>query len=129
MQNRVASVLKPVFTLEYCLACGKACCGCHDHPMSGEAATMKLVLYWHNVPTINGYPMRDSDCAACQRKVQPFYNELHLCEKKLLVPHASITPDTVTYYLEQSEEYIEVKCERCGGVWTRPEFPGHPCLY
>lgn len=58
------SVLKPIFSLEYCQACGRTSCGCHDHPMSGEN-TMKLVLYWHNVPTINGYPLRDSDCLAC----------------------------------------------------------------
>lgn len=61
--------------------------------------------------------------------MQPHYHELHLCERKLVVPPASITPDTVIYYLEQSEDYIEVKCERCGMTYNRPEFAGHPCLY
>lgn len=86
------SVLKPVHTLIYCLICHQdrslRYCGCAGLDEGGAPAqTMKLVLYWHNVPTVNGYPDSDDQCEACQlfSKPQPSYHELHLCEKALLL--------------------------------------------
>ena len=142
---RVPSVLKVVHSLLYCTECTKevdatkSTCQCSqglDHPMplGGEAkvSTMKLVLYWHNVPTVNGYPERETECAACQIKVQPFYHELHLCEMRLNCTSSrtyreTITPHSISYYIEQSEDYIKVKCERCGNAYPRPSFLEHMC--
>ena len=49
---------------------------------------LKANLYWHNVPTINGYELPQQHCAACKlgKKPQQGYHELDLCEKELGFP-------------------------------------------
>ncbi len=90
--------------------------------------SLKVVLYLHNVPTINGYPENDEDCRACQmsRRPQNLLSELHLCEKSL-PKYQILSGAVVNYYLLMSEEVIFVHCKICRSDFTRADFSKHHC--
>lgn len=105
--------------------------------------TLKVVLFLHNVPSVNGYPEREVDCVACQllTKPQKHYDEVYLCEKELvgsLVVNASsdsynkrfnrLNPEEIDYYITMSESVMNVRCNSCTQVFPRPNFSEHMCI-
>lgn len=96
--SEVCSVIKEVVSINFCQNCVKVIM---EVPSSGltrdysrfrcscpNPQNLKANLYWHNVPTINGYELPQDRCAACElgKRPQQGYHELDLCEKELGFP-------------------------------------------
>ena len=96
-----------------------------------QDSTLKVHVYWHNVPLINGFPERDQDCKACQLFNQPQSNffEVHMCERELGSFRSGKEPtcEEVHYMLLMSQEVIMVHCYRCFQILSRAEFLEHKC--
>ena len=135
---RVPSVLTKVHTMTYCRRCFKSpvqaspskhqfVCQCPQ-----EQETMKLCLYRHNVPTVNGHPERDQDCVACQmvRRPQLSFDEMHICEKQLHRSQSErgVDAQEIDYFIEMSLEEIQVQCGCCRKAFPRASFKLHMCI-
>lgn len=89
--HEVPSLLKPLFTLTSCQLCVKLSPSAHTQPSDQPFCTcfapepLTTVVYWHNVPTLNGYELTQDHCLACmlRKRPQQSYNEMHLCEREL----------------------------------------------
>jgi hypothetical protein len=96
--SEVPSVIQEVVSINYCQNCVRVIMDAPSSEMTRDFSrvrcgcpnpeNLKANLYWHNVPTINGYELPQDRCAACQlgKRPQQGYHELDLCEKELGFP-------------------------------------------
>ena len=96
--SEVPSVIQEVVSINYCQNCVKVILDIPSWGVTRDLSriicdcpnreSLKANLYWHNVPTINGYELPQDRCAACKlgKRPQQGYHEFHLCEKELGFP-------------------------------------------
>ena len=102
---------------------------------------MQVSVFMHKPPKLDGCPLEDSQCMACQLALSPTssFFSINLCEKDLLGGSAhtncliddsagrGYTLDQVSYVVEMCEDTFKVQCPACNEVLSRADFRDHTC--
>lgn len=130
-----------------------SCLTVHEPTTEMPEAKEPLVVnvFRHMPPRVDGCPLEDSQCAACQLALSPSTSfwQVNLCEKDLLGSSLSAMQATdvsmdlsldglapssrgfslaqVSYCIEMCEETFKVICHKCSASMSRAEFRDHSC--
>jgi len=107
-------------------------------------------VFKHMPPSVDGCPLEDNQCAACQLALSPSTSFwlVNLCEKDLMGGSVStntmvddysndleigernysrFTLDQVSYCIEMCEDTFQVQCQECHEILSRADYRDHTC--
>ena len=99
-------------------------------------------VFKHMPPSVDGCPLEDNQCAACQLALSPSTSFwlVNLCEKDLMGSfsnsidlefgehnYSRVTLDKVSYVIEMCEDTFQVQCQKCHGIMSRADYRDHTC--